>query len=107
MLNNDIIRGFKVCSTLLETLLCVCRACTDRSREVPTTTVPQIGSWSVAMAFIRLIPIEVLLIMIFVPIAFGAVWVSTNLILTPARLEADMLEYQQWVSEVDQIEQEL
>ena len=47
----------------------------------------QIGTWNVIRAFLRLIPIELLLVLFFVPMALAALWVSNRYVITPEMME--------------------
>ena len=136
LLNNDIIRGFRVCKPQGKLCTCChhpasagharltsqqlhssqhCSLCGRQGQAVMGLTARlatlQIRNLHVWQAFMRVIPIEILLLAIFIPLACVAIWISNTYILTPEvleqnrRLEAE--EAAQMASEGWQMDQTL
>ena len=57
----------------------------------------QVNNWNYVRGVIRIVPMEILLACVFVPLTFFAVWLSHKLILTPEVLE----ENQRYTAELE------
>ena len=51
----------------------------------------QVNKWNYVRGVIRIVPMEVVLAFVFVPLTFVAVWISHKYILTPEVLETNKL----------------